>query len=215
MKRIISVFFVCLLVLLAGIGLYVTASAAPEQAEKSDIAGHWAEKEMKELIDQGMMKGYRGKYRPDDPITRAEFITLLVRSLKYKIAEASIPIFPDVSESTPWAVPYVNTAYDHHLIDSTGEFRPKSNILRSEIAEIIARVLQERGEGEVTINGPSFGDVPANVQYFKAVETVSRKGIMQGDKRKFRPDDTATRAEAAVIILRLQKLNETEAKASN
>ncbi len=49
----------------------------------NDIAGHWAEEEIKYLYDKGIVKGYDdGSVKPDKPITRAEVFTLLARILR-------------------------------------------------------------------------------------------------------------------------------------
>lgn len=47
----------------------------------SDIAGHWAADEINSAAEKGWIKGYEGKFRPDDYITRAEAVTLINRVL--------------------------------------------------------------------------------------------------------------------------------------
>lgn len=48
----------------------------------SDIAGHWAAPEINSAASRGWIKGYEGKFRPDDYITRAEAVTLINRILE-------------------------------------------------------------------------------------------------------------------------------------
>ena len=47
----------------------------------SDIAGHWAADEINSAAEKGWIKGFKGKFRPDDFITRAEAVTLINRVL--------------------------------------------------------------------------------------------------------------------------------------
>ena len=48
----------------------------------SDISGHWAENEINRAVKAGWIKGYTdGTFRPDQPITRAEAVTLINRML--------------------------------------------------------------------------------------------------------------------------------------
>lgn len=47
----------------------------------SDIAGHWAADEINSAASKGWIKGFEGKFRPDDYITRAEAVTLINRVL--------------------------------------------------------------------------------------------------------------------------------------
>ncbi len=51
-----------------------------------DISGHWAEEDLTELAYMGILKGDNNQNaNPNDFISRAEFIALLVRSLDYEI----------------------------------------------------------------------------------------------------------------------------------
>ena len=55
----------------------------PTDNRPKDIIGHWAEKDIMQLINKGIIKGYAdGTIRPDASITRAEVFTLLARVLR-------------------------------------------------------------------------------------------------------------------------------------
>ena len=48
-----------------------------------DIEGHWAENEIKEGVKKGILKGYPdGTFKPDEPLTRAEYIVAELRKIK-------------------------------------------------------------------------------------------------------------------------------------
>lgn len=55
-------------------------SVRSEVESKKDFKGHWAEKEIKKVIEKGIFKK-TDKFRPDDPVTRAEIATIIVRLL--------------------------------------------------------------------------------------------------------------------------------------
>lgn len=43
--------------------------------------GHWAQSQIEKWVKQGLAKGYPdGTFRPDNKVTRAEFVTLLNRA---------------------------------------------------------------------------------------------------------------------------------------
>lgn len=67
-------------ILVKEIGLEITEE---EKAQPSfpDIRGHWSEKNIEALIDAGILEpaDYPDGFHPDDPITRAEIIRMLVR----------------------------------------------------------------------------------------------------------------------------------------
>lgn len=65
-----------------GYGLFVLPEEIPERREepemKKDYEGHWAEEYIKKAINAGYMTGYPdGSFKPDNPITRAEFARVL------------------------------------------------------------------------------------------------------------------------------------------
>ncbi len=58
-----------------------TANAEKDPPSFPDIDGHWSEKNIEALIDAGILDpaDYPDGFHPDDPITRAEIIRMLVR----------------------------------------------------------------------------------------------------------------------------------------
>ncbi|HAP5500116.1 TPA: S-layer homology domain-containing protein [Enterococcus faecalis] len=58
-----------------------TANAEKDPPSFPDIDGHWSEKNIEALIDAGILDSadYPDGFHPDDPITRAEIIKMLVR----------------------------------------------------------------------------------------------------------------------------------------
>jgi len=64
----------------------------------TDMPGHWAAPQINEWLSKGLAQGYPdGTFKPDNQVTRAEFITLTNRVLGY---QANNPVnFSDVSAS--------------------------------------------------------------------------------------------------------------------
>ena len=57
----------------------VAAQPEPKPAPMTDYAGHWAETTIEKVKILGLMSGDPdGKFRPDDPVTRAELATALL-----------------------------------------------------------------------------------------------------------------------------------------
>lgn len=176
---------------------------------KSDIDGHWASKQMQYLIDEGLMKGYEdGSYKPDGKVTRAEFTSFLVRSLK--LEEAAQISFHDVDPSH-WYYTNVAKAVHSGLVagDDKGNFNPNKNISREEMASMLKRTLQY-----LHIEGKDMTFVFSDSDKIsdwavKDVNYVLSLGIMAGQpNNKFAPRDNATRGEAATVLYRVLHFDE-------
>ncbi len=119
-------------------------SFAPEEAGKefSDLAGHPWEHEIKKLLEAGIISGYEdGSFKPEKPISRAEFICLLARAQGWDIGESREQnYFSDNREIPWWALGAVYAAQEQEIIKGypDGSFRPRRNISRAEMAVIMA-----------------------------------------------------------------------------
>jgi hypothetical protein len=106
-------------------------------------ADHWAARYINAATNAGYMEGANGNFRPEDPITRAELVTLALRMK----GVFPIPLqgFPDVKGH--WSFNSVNTAKALMYIDgdSKGDFLPDLYIARQEAAKLIAIAL-DRGQ---------------------------------------------------------------------
>ncbi|MNG21724.1 Endo-1,4-beta-xylanase A precursor [compost metagenome] len=83
-----------------------------------------------------------------------------------------------------------------------GTFRPDATITRAEMAVMIARALQLSGDAAANAG---FNDDAAIPQWSRdAVDALKQEGLINGRSGNlFVPNGTATRAEAAVLLLRL------------
>ena len=76
----------------------------------SDTNGHWALKYISSFEKLGYVKGYEdGTFRPDNKMTRAEFVTLVNRIVKVSIKEVTETI-SDLNK-THWAYEDIMTSY--------------------------------------------------------------------------------------------------------
>lgn len=171
-------------------------------AEKDfmDIKGHWAEWDIKVAVEKGIVDGLPdGTYNPNGRITRAQFIKMLVAALKLELVEGSS--FDDMTGN--WAGKYVETALMEGIIsisDIGNSFRPEENLKRSDMALMIARAIKLRPSGS---RNPFIDIFRPDGIITKLDEIGIVKGTTIGGKRYFRPLDSSTRAEAAVIINRM------------
>lgn len=101
----------------------------------------WYAKAVNTMASLGMLEGYPdGTFRPDAPITRAEF-TAIALAFAYDPASASCS-YTDVNTSA-WYYTYVAQATTYGWIGGypDGSFRPNNSITRAEVAVIVNNML--------------------------------------------------------------------------
>lgn len=110
--------------------------------ENKDYAGHWADKQISELIDKGIVKGYEdGSFKPDAEISRAEFFTLVNKVFGLK--ELKNVKFEDVKEED-WYFGEVGKAIAAGYASGyEGYIKPNDNINRIEAAKILSVVQKQ------------------------------------------------------------------------
>jgi DMSO/TMAO reductase YedYZ molybdopterin-dependent catalytic subunit len=168
----------------------------------ADIAGHWAEESIKEMVNLGAVSGYPdGTFRPNDKITRAEFATILVKALK--LEKKSGKVFDDTSGY--WAEEAISTAASHGIISGYDDhiFGVKDAVTREQMAAIMVRA----GQFAQVLEEVFFKDQDHISAWAKnAVMIAVKHGIINGyPDRTLRPRHTATRAEAVSVIWKVIK----------
>jgi hypothetical protein len=163
----------------------------------------WYASAAQDAVGLGLFSGYaNGTFRPNGTITREEFVTALDRAFDVPTAQAPIPSGWRVDS---WAQPYVEDALADGLLkpsDYTSVDMAQA-ITRQEIALLVTRSVAAGGVSLSTDGATPFSDVPSSSPYYTAVEEAARAGIVQGvGQGKFDPTGTATRAEAAAMLLR-------------
>ncbi|MBB6692525.1 DUF4073 domain-containing protein [Cohnella xylanilytica] len=184
------------------------APEKPEKPEKpifEDTRNHWAESSIREAAAKGIVQGYSdGRFEPDAPITRAEFTVMLARALGLAAPADNEPAFADASAIGAWARGPIAAAAQAGLATgfADGTFRPGEKINRAEMAAMIARTQKFRS---VDAASEPFADeetLPAWVR--EAAAAVREAGIVTGaDGNRFAPNERASRAEAAAMLLRM------------
>jgi len=168
----------------------------------SDIGSHWAEENIKYVYDNKLMNGYEdGTFGAEQPITRAEFATVISRLLG--LAEAPDGAsFADCTEH--WAKGYIGALAAQGIVGGVNDtdFAPDENITREQIAVILSRALKLEEPFDsmaVFMDDDSISDW-AYADVYKVLES----GYMKGDDLgNFNPLANATRAEVATVIYRL------------
>ncbi|REE90655.1 S-layer family protein [Paenibacillus taihuensis] len=176
----------------------------PPPLSLKDVAGHWAETNIKRAINSGIVAGYPdGTFAPNRTVTRAEFAVMLMNTLK-PISEGVTFDFTDKTQIGSWAQQAVAQAVQAGIVHGykDGSFRPNAEITRAEIVAMIANALKLN---TTSVRATGFADdknIPSWVR--GAVTEVRELGLIEGKNNNiFDPAGDATRAEAVTILLRM------------
>lgn len=163
----------------------------------------WAKKAVVNLANAGIVSGdENGNFRPNDYISREEFVTMLVRAAKKYNENASCD-FTDVPK-TAWFYSYVASASEYGMVHGISEdsFGAGLALTRQDMAVLCLRA---KGDVAKVREAVSFADGDEIADYAKdSVSRLYMAGAVNGmGDNKFVPLGNATRAECAQIIYNL------------
>jgi spore germination protein YaaH len=214
LRKIISIIIISAYILL----LFPAYASQDSVTRFSDVPeGHWADKVIHDLRLLKITEGIgNNEFGLGLTISRSEFVTYLVRLMRWELITPENGSFPDNANNTKWYYPYIETAFTNGVIPKNSDkFRPEEPITREEMAIMIVHTLgYDELAKELTYLGNPFNDVENNTGYI----TIARDfGIVNGvGNNLFKPYNTATREEAAAMMIRMydkvnQSLNELNA----
>lgn len=168
-----------------------------------DINNHWAQDVIKEFVGKGHASGYEdGTFRPNNNITRAEFITMVNNVFGFNSPKEKE--FKDVKK-TDWFYEELKIAIGAGYISGYEDntFRPNSPITREEVASIVTNITKTQDRNLDKLS--TYKDAHHVSQWAKpAVEGALESEFMSGyEGNVFKPKNKITRAEAVVTLSRI------------
>lgn len=164
----------------------------------SDYETHWASKEITKWLDKGVMEGYEdGTFRPDEPITRAEFSKIIVELFGYS-SNAQSKDYQDVN-IRKWYADYVSRISAANILHETDvmNFYPESMITREEALYALANAYQL----ESSIDLPFYDREQISPWAVDAVKAFYGHGYITGDEDNLiKPQNLLTRAELVMLL---------------
>ena len=193
--------------------LPVTVAAADPFADMKD---HWAKSYVSEMYFDGVLAGSPGAdgklyYRPDDSMTRQEFVVALMRFMKVDTSGYSAVQLPfvDADKTAGWAMDAMKAAYALGYVGGSGSNgklygNPTSTITRQEAMVILAR---SQGLTQATDRTALSRFSDASLVADWAAESLAamiERNIIGGSNGKLNPTGQVTRAEVAKMLYALK-----------
>jgi len=168
---------------------------------------HWAFASVERAAELGLVTGYSdGTFRPDTPVTRAQFVLMLWRMCG-KPAAAKAASFADASadwyqDALSWAV---EKGYVNGLSDT--RFGPDVPITRQQAMAILFRLNGGQSGTELTLTGiyeQTFADSTTIAAWAKDATwwAVYHELVSGVGGSRIAPEANASRAQIAAILLR-------------
>jgi len=173
----------------------------------NDLDGYeWAKHDIEVMASKGIISGTsHDTYNPSANITRADFLSLLIRTLDLQTDFTDN--FADVSEKE-YYYNAVGIAKELGIVSGVGRgnFEPTANITRQDMMVMTAKALRLakglKSASEDILE--SFTDANKVSDYAKSsVADLIAAGLIKGSENRINPLDYTSRAEAAVIMYRL------------
>lgn len=179
-----------------------------------DTFNHWAESDIDYASNTlNVFKGYGDfTFKPENNITRAEFITILARTA-YRQNQMNEIYTSDMSYSDMsnkhWSNTFIISMYEHLKTNKDYTFKdifpgtnfyPDKAITREESAALIAVFCKDT----IYDSQLNFSDVSTSSKYYDEIKRLYNAGIVVGYENKtFRGKTNITRAESAALIKRV------------
>ncbi|MGE5381246.1 MAG: S-layer homology domain-containing protein, partial [Methylocystaceae bacterium] len=177
-----------------------TVMAIKPMLQFTDLNNHWAEDFVNKLIAKGVINGYPdGSFKPEQTMTRAEFITVVARAFSLTTDEAYTLTYQDEKIIPTWAKSYVTACAKAGVLPSIwgNKLNSNNNITRAEIVYIVGQAMKIKIAPNTKL--PFKDQIPSWAAGY--VQWAVDYGIIIGYPNKtFKPNITATRAEACAIL---------------
>ncbi|MFD0620894.1 S-layer homology domain-containing protein [Paenibacillus sp. GCM10027629] len=175
----------------------------------SDIQGHWAKEAIETAAARHLVQGVSaGKFEPNAPLTRAQFVTMLSGALKLQALLGNEPSFVDVPKSH-WSYVHVEAAVQAGLVQGDqGKFHPNEKLSREAMTAMLVRAEAWLAGQPLKVTDESILDayrdgakVSAWARPFMA-SALERK-LLTGEGMNIHPGQVSTRAQGVVMLLRM------------
>lgn len=175
------------------------SSAAQNPATFNDTQDHWAQPSIERWSEQQILNGFEGVFRPEDPITRAEFSMVLNNVMKYIDTGENNFIDLDLSD---WYYDSMIKLHTAGVMQGIGSLaKPEQPISRQEAAVLVNRAFH-LNEGTTDV---AFTDAEEIAEWAtNAVYILASQEVINGKPDgSFDPQGELTRAETATILANL------------
>ncbi len=184
-----------------------------------DMQKHWANYSASHLAAMDIFVGEKISneyfFRPETPITRADFVMYMLSVLDIPARDKTVSFtFADDATIEDWLKPYIYTAYQESIINGSLEngkiyFNPNSPITRVEAAKIINDSMKFKVQNTATLKFTDVNSIPSWAT--TSVKNMVGYEIIKGyDDNTFRPMNNINKGELAEMLYKALREKQIE-----
>lgn len=166
---------------------------------------------IQEMQKAGYITGYPdGTFRPGEPVSRKHVASLLDQVLKFPQPSTDKLVFTDVPKNHMYYKPIMKL-YNKGIISGgmDGKFNPNASITRIQMAKMLDLAF------ELNMKEPAqFEDLHFLHWGYVHASALYSNGVTKGDKGKFLPNQSVTRAHYAEFLYRAMKVGKSPSGSS-
>ncbi|MFC4775504.1 YcdB/YcdC domain-containing protein [Paenibacillus sp. GCM10023252] len=195
---------------------YPYGSEAAAKPKASDLAGHWAERELTTMVEYGVLEpDAEGLVRPDKNLTLGDWMKMVMASFNpsqsyynyYSSNSSSQPYYSDVAKDSPYAEAVSLFVSREWLKPSTPEAKlnPEQTLTRGQLALLLTQFLNYDALSVYMNKDQQVASLKdaASIPNPGAAAIALKLGLLTASGGSFKPDAPVTRAQASVILMRL------------
>jgi hypothetical protein len=191
------------------VGLLISAAPISAFANFSDVPEiHPQYAAIISLKNLEIVNGYQdGTFGPQNPVTRAEAVKMLLNSAKVEVDESATtePPFVDVTTDA-WFAPFTAKAKELTIVKGygdTGEFQPNRQVSKAEFIKMLLQsfnkdITKHAGAGKLSPDTEAGQWYLPHLSFARTIGIISPQG-----NGNLEPNKQLTRAETADIIYKL------------
>ncbi len=202
LKKSIALLLSVSMILGSGVAGIGTEGVYADNAVSGSKGTHWADGTMTKLNEKGLLKGDERGFRPDENITRAEFIAFVNRFMDYKEA-GDVSAYKDVNPKA-WYAKEIAIGVKAGYINGTSKdtMSPESPITNEQMFTILSKLSKASGEMDLSAVKDK-GEISSWAKSGIAIAIAN--GYVTGYQGKINPKKAATRAQAMTVLDRVKE----------
>ncbi|KGX91524.1 YcdB/YcdC domain-containing protein [Pontibacillus marinus] len=179
--------------------------------QPANLEGHWAKDELMALAKHKILQvNDAGEINPNETITYGKWLQMISKAIEpnyERYMERNMDQEKNISKENEFYTALLFADGREWLDEELSQVPVEKALTREQLAKSVVNILQYDQFATFLKQKSNFSDIADNIDK-GAIQVVDILGIMKGNHGKFYPNESVTKAEAAVVMMRMVKLQD-------